>query len=94
MESDRPLPFSRWWLVVSAAFAMGIAGTFQFVWSSIRGPLGAQVGATETTVGTLFTVVIATQTLSQFPAGWVRDRYGPRLPTAVGGILMAGGSSV
>lgn len=91
MDRHRSLPFSRRWLVVSGAVAMGMAGTFQFVWSSIRGPLGTQIGATETTVGTLFTIVIATQTLSQFPAGWFRDRYGPRLPAAVGGVFMAGG---
>lgn len=91
METQRSISFSRWWLIVSGAFAMGIAGTFQFVWSSIRGPLGTQLGATETTVGTLFTIVIATQTIAQFPAGWFRDRYGPQVPTIIGGLLMAGG---
>lgn len=85
------LPFSRWWLIASGTLAMGIAGTFQFVWSSIRGPLGSQIGATEATLGTLFTIVIATQTISQFPAGWIRDRYGPRLPMLAGGILIAAG---
>jgi OFA family oxalate/formate antiporter-like MFS transporter len=91
METRYSLPFSRWWLIVSGAFAMGVAGTFQFVWSSIRGPLGAQIGATETTVGTLFTIVIATQTLSQLPAGWFRDRHGPRIPIAAGGVFMTAG---
>ncbi|WP_053948502.1 hypothetical protein [Halolamina sediminis] len=45
------LPFSRWWLVAVGALAMGTAGTYQFVWSSIRGPLGTQVGASEATLG-------------------------------------------
>lgn len=90
-QHEHALGFSRWWLVAGGALAMGMAGTFQFVWSSIRGPLGAQIGATEATVGTLFTVVIATQTVAQFPAGWVRDRYGPRLPTLVGTALIGGG---
>ena len=85
------LPFSRWWLIASGTLAMGIAGTFQFVWSSIRGPLGSQIGATEAALGTLFTIVITTQTISQFPAGWIRDRYGPRLPMLAGGILIAAG---
>jgi OFA family oxalate/formate antiporter-like MFS transporter len=89
-EADA-LPFSRWWLVVVGALAMGAAGTYQFVWSSIRGPLGAQVGASEATLGTLFTLLIVAQTLSQFPAGWVRDRYGPRPPLAAGGFLIAAG---
>ena len=91
--SDRngPLSFSRWWLIASGTLAMGIAGTFQFVWSSIRGPLGSQIGAAEATLGTLFTIVIATQTIAQFPAGWFRDRYGPKLPTLAGGMLIAAG---
>ncbi len=91
--SGRPdtLPFSRWWLVVVAALAMGASGSYEFVWSSIRGPLGTQVGASEATLGTLFTLLIVAQTLSQFPAGWVRDRYGPRIPLLVGGVLIAAG---
>lgn len=85
------LSFSRWWLVGGGAVAMGMAGTYQFVWSSIRGPLGSQVGASEATLGTLFTLLIVAQTLSQFPAGWFRDRYGPRLPLLAGAVLLAGG---
>ncbi|HKJ58877.1 MAG TPA: MFS transporter [Halobacteriales archaeon] len=86
-----PLPFSRWWLVAAGALAMGVGGIYQFAWSSIRGPLGAQVGATETTLGTVFTVFVVFQTASQFPAGWVRDRYGPRWPLAAGAVLLAAG---
>ncbi|MBP1987468.1 MFS transporter [Halolamina salifodinae] len=89
--AEGALPFSRWWLVVAAAFGMGAAGSYEFVWSSIRGPLGSQVGASEQTLGSLFTLLIVAQTLSQFPAGWVRDRYGPRLPMLVGTVMLAGG---
>lgn len=92
MHGDRELlPFSRWWLVGGGAIAMGMAGTYQFVWSSIRSPLGVQIGASEATLGTLFTLLIVSQTLSQFPTGWFRDRYGPRLPLVAGAILLAGG---
>lgn len=85
------LPFSRWWLVVVASLLMGAAGIFQFLWSSIRGPLGAAVGASEPALGSVFTLFVVALTLSQFPAGWVRDRYGPRIPLVVGAFLMAGG---
>ncbi len=82
---------SRWWLLVVAAVGMGAAGSYQFSWSSIRVPLGASVGVGETALGTVFTLFVIFQTVSQFPAGWVRDRYGPRLPLAAGGVLMAAG---
>jgi len=85
------LPFSRWWLVVVASLLMGAAGTYQFLWSSIRGPLGFRVGASEPALGTVFTLFVVTLTLSQFPAGWIRDRWGPRWPLVVGGLLMAAG---
>jgi OFA family oxalate/formate antiporter-like MFS transporter len=89
--SGSGLGFSRWWLVVAGVLVMGAAGTYQFVWSSVRGAVGAQVGAGEATLGTLFTLLIAGQTLAQFPAGWVRDRYGPRLPLVAGAVLLAAG---
>jgi OFA family oxalate/formate antiporter-like MFS transporter len=70
---------------------MGAVGSYQFVWSSIRGPVGVQVGATETALGTVFTVFLVFQALSQFPAGWVRDRWGPRVPLLVAAPLLAVG---
>jgi OFA family oxalate/formate antiporter-like MFS transporter len=82
---------SRWWLIVIAVLGMGATGTYQFSWSSIRIPLGARVGAGETALGTVFTLYVIFQTLSQFPAGWVRDRFGPRPPLAAGAVLMAAG---
>ncbi|MEF8851637.1 MAG: MFS transporter [Haloarculaceae archaeon] len=88
---DQRLPFSRWWLVAVAAALMGAIGTYQFVWSSVRGPLGGQVGASETALGTVFTVFLVFQALSQFPAGWVRDRWGPRVPLLVAVPLLAVG---
>ncbi|MFB6079699.1 MAG: MFS transporter [Haloferacaceae archaeon] len=81
----------RWWLVAFAALAMGAAGSYQFVWSTIRGPLGAHVGAGEAALGTVFTAFVLAQTVAGFPAGRYRDRHGPRLPLAVGGVLVAAG---
>ncbi|MFB6227746.1 MAG: MFS transporter [Halobacteriales archaeon] len=91
MTAQSELGISRWWLIAVAVVGMGAAGTYQFGWSSIRGPLGARIGAGETALGTVFTLFIVFQTVSQFPAGWVRDRYGPRLPLAAGGVLMTAG---
>lgn len=83
--------FSGWSLVAVAALAMGAAGILQFGWSSVRLPLGARIDAPETGLGTVFTLFVVFQTVSQFPAGWVRDRFGPRIPMFVGAICMAGG---
>jgi OFA family oxalate/formate antiporter-like MFS transporter len=78
-------------LVLVAAAAMAAAGSYQFVWSSIRGALGTRLLLDEEALGTVYTAVIIGQTISQFPAGWFRDRYGPRIPFAVGAVLVTVG---
>jgi len=70
---------NRWVLVAVAAAVMGGAGTYQFVWTTLRAPVGARVGAGSAALGTVFTAYVVGQTLVQFPAGSVRDRYGPRV---------------
>ena len=90
-ESDGIGGRSRWLLVAVAALAMGLVGTYQFVWSSVRLPLAARLGAPEPALGTVFTLFLVFQALSQFPAGRVRDRSGPRVPLLVGAPLVAVG---
>jgi OFA family oxalate/formate antiporter-like MFS transporter len=87
----RDLWLSGWGLVVAAAAVMGAGGIYQFAWSSIRLPLGARLGAPETSLGTVFTLFVVFQTVVQFPAGWVRDRYGPRLPLLVAAVCLTAG---
>ncbi|WP_247000339.1 MFS transporter [Halosolutus gelatinilyticus] len=78
----------RWRFVASAALAVGLAGTYQFAWPVLRGPIGAQSGASGPALGTVFTGMIVAQTLAAFPAGWIRDRYGPRLPMLVATLFV------
>ncbi|MXR22593.1 MFS transporter [Halobacterium bonnevillei] len=87
----RDLGLSGWGLVVAAAAVMGAGGIYQFAWSSIRLPLGARLGAPETSLGTVFTLFVVFQTVVQFPAGWVRDRYGPRPPLLVAAVCLTAG---
>jgi OFA family oxalate/formate antiporter-like MFS transporter len=87
----RELRFSGWELVAAASLVLGAAGVYQFGWSSIRLPLGSRLGAQESALGTVFTLFVVFQTLGQFPAGWVRDRFGPRLPLLAGALCLAGG---
>lgn len=89
------LRFAGWELVAIAAIAMGTAGVYQFGWSSIRVPMGTRLGLPEPALGTVFTLFIVFQTIGQFPAGWVRDRYGPRIPLVVAaGCLTLGFAGV
>jgi len=90
-EAREELGFSRWWLVVAAAFAMAVVSPYQYVWSSIEGPIARDLGIPLPQLGLVFTLFVILQAGSQFPVGWWRDRRGPRAIT-LGAAVLAGGS--
>ena len=85
------LGFSRWWQIIAAAMMMGLVSPYQYVWSSIEGPLAADLNIPLPALGLVFTLFVVFQSLSQFPVGWWRDRHGPRLISLVAGVLAGGG---
>jgi len=85
------LGFSRWWQVAAAAVMMGLVSPYQYVWSSIEGPLAESLGIPLPALGLVFTLFVVFQAGSQFPVGLWRDRYGPRRLTLVAGVLVGGG---
>jgi OFA family oxalate/formate antiporter-like MFS transporter len=86
--SGRRFRSSPWVYVIAAVLTVGTAGIYQFSWPAIRGALGTQASASGTALGTIFSVMIVAQTLTAFPAGWVRDRYGPHVPFLVAAPLL------
>ena len=85
------LGFSRWWQVAAAAVMMGLVSPYQYVWSSIEGPLATGLGVPLPALGLVFTLFVVFQAGSQFPVGWWRDRFGPRRLTLLAGVLAGGG---
>jgi OFA family oxalate/formate antiporter-like MFS transporter len=85
------LGFSRWWLLVAAAVSMALVSPYQYVWSSIEGPLAARFGIPLPALGAVFTLFVIFQAGSQFPVGWWRDRHGPRRLSLVAAVLAGGG---
>jgi len=85
------LGFSRWWQVVAAAVAMALVSPYQYVWSSIEGPLATSLDVSLPALGGVFTLFVIVQAGSQFPVGWWRDRHGPRRLMLLAGILAGGG---
>jgi OFA family oxalate/formate antiporter-like MFS transporter len=70
---------------------MGLVSPYQYVWSSIEGPLAEGLGISLPAIGLVFTVFVVIQAGSQFPVGWWRDRRGPRRLTLLAGALAGGG---
>ena len=91
VESKRILGYSRWWQVLAAAVMMALVSPYQYVWSSIEGPLAVDLNASLSALGFVFTAYVVIMALVQFPAGWWRDRYGPRAVTLAAGVLAGGG---
>ncbi|WP_136689448.1 OFA family MFS transporter [Halorhabdus amylolytica] len=85
------LGFSRWWLVIAAGAMMAVVGPYQYVWSSLRDPVAANLGIDSAALSTVFTLYVVIQAGSQFPVGWWRDRHGPRLLSLLAAVLAGGG---
>ncbi|MFQ3294419.1 MAG: OFA family oxalate/formate antiporter-like MFS transporter [Halobacteriales archaeon] len=85
------LGYSRWWLILGAAGMMAVVGPYQYVWSSIRGPVSRAVGVESAALSTVFTLFVIFQAGSQFPVGWWRDRHGPRTLSLLAAFLAGGG---
>lgn len=82
---------SRWWQVAAAAIMMALVSPYQYVWSSMEGPLATNLSIPLPALGLVFTLFVGFQSLSQFPIGWWRDIHGPRLISFVAGVLAGGG---
>ncbi|MFB6201969.1 MAG: OFA family MFS transporter [Halorhabdus sp.] len=85
------LGFSRWWLVIAVAAMMAVVGPYQYVWSSLRGPIARNLGIQNAALSTVFTLFVVVQAGSQFPVGWWRDRHGPRAVSLLAAVLAGGG---
>ncbi len=85
------LGFSRWWQVAAAVGMMAAVSPYQYVWSSIAPPLSANLDIAPAALGAVFSFYVVFQSLSQFPAGWWRDRHGPRALVFLAGLLAGGG---
>ncbi|MFQ3320868.1 MAG: OFA family oxalate/formate antiporter-like MFS transporter, partial [Natronomonas sp.] len=85
------LGFSRWWQIVAAAGMMAAVSPYQYVWSSIEGPLAERLDIALPALGAVFSFYVVFQSLSQFPAGWWRDRRGPGVLTFLAALLAGGG---
>lgn len=85
------LGFSRWWQLGAAAVMMGLVGPYKYIWSSLQRPLATKLELSLPALGFVFTLYVFFQVGTQFPAGWYRDRFGPRLLTVLAGVLVGGG---
>ncbi len=90
-KAKRILGYSRWGQIAAAAAMMALVSPYQYVWSSIEGPLAIELDTSLSALGFVFTAYVIIMALVQIPAGWWRDRYGPRIVTLIAGLFAGGG---
>ncbi|MFW6142596.1 MAG: OFA family MFS transporter [Candidatus Saliniplasma sp.] len=87
-RSDKEiLGFSRWIVLIAAFIAMALMSPYEYAWSSISPLIADANGWSMDQMGIVFTLFVVFQSGASFPTGYLRDRYGPRLLSILGGIL-------
>ncbi|MBS3781310.1 MAG: OFA family MFS transporter [Candidatus Thermoplasmatota archaeon] len=81
------LGYSRWIVLIAAFLAMALVSPYEYAWSSISPLVAESNGWSLDQMGLVFTLFVLFQSGASFPTGVLRDRYGPRVLTIVGGTL-------
>ncbi|SNB63407.1 MFS transporter, OFA family, oxalate/formate antiporter [Arboricoccus pini] len=81
------LGYSRYLVVIAAFFAMFVISPFEYTWSTMAGHIAAMYGWTHEEVALMFTLFVVAQSIGMLPGGMLRDRFGPRWTTAIGGLF-------
>ncbi|MFC1870322.1 MFS transporter [Chloroflexota bacterium] len=91
-EIERSGRFFYGWIIVCASFLV-ITTSFGVVYSFgvFLNPLREYFGSTSAAISGPYSFMVITYTSSGIFAGWAVDRYGPKITTMVGGLLLGSG---
>jgi ACS family glucarate transporter-like MFS transporter len=71
---------SRRWLVVAAIFVLALITYIdRAAISSAKGPIATDLALSDQAMGAVFSAFALGYALAQIPAGWLADRFGPRV---------------
>lgn len=87
-KSDREiLGYSRYVVLIAAFFAMAVISPYEYAWSSMSGHIGHMFNWSHSELGWMFTLFVIFESVGTLPGGILRDKYGPRVVTIVGGLI-------
>ena len=81
------LGYSRWVVFIAAFLAMAVISPYEYAWSSMSGPIGHIYGWSHVKIGWMFTLFVVFESIGTLPGGILRDKFGPRWVTAIGGLI-------
>lgn len=81
------LGYSRWVVFAAAFISMGVISPFEYAWSSMSGHIGGIYHWSSAQIGLMFTLFVIFESVGTLPGGLLRDKFGPRRVSAIGGVL-------
>jgi MFS transporter, OFA family, oxalate/formate antiporter len=82
-------PKGRWVQLVLGVFCMVQIANLQYGWTLFVNPIDQKYHWGRTAIQIAFTVFVVTETWLVPAEGWLIDKFGPRLVTIAGGLLVA-----
>lgn len=78
----------RGWIVVLSGIGINLAFGVLYAWSIFAGRLQDSLGWSKTESALPYTVAIIMFAIMMIPAGSLQDKFGPRIITTIGGLLI------
>jgi OFA family oxalate/formate antiporter-like MFS transporter len=91
---EHDVKLKRWVQLIIGVICMVMIANLQYGWTLFATPLGAKYHWTRDAVRVSFTIFVAAETWLVPIEGYLVDRFGPRLVTISGGVLIAIGWSM
>ncbi|WP_252900745.1 hypothetical protein [Vulcanisaeta sp. JCM 14467] len=85
------LGFSRWFAFIGAFLAMFMISPYEYAFSAFSHDVTQFFHISSVFLGTVFTVNIFLESVFGWPAGFIRDRYGPWLLQLIAAFLVGVG---
>lgn len=85
-QTTPPAPKPRW-RILFAGFLLALMGGFSYSWGVMVLPIMERFGWTKGEAVLPFTVFMVVFAMVMVPGGKLQDRYGPRIISAIGGVL-------
>ncbi|HDP26181.1 MAG TPA: MFS transporter [Deltaproteobacteria bacterium] len=83
--------FPRWIPLVGGVLGSTTCGALLYAWSVFIQPLNAEFGWNRADIALAFAIACLIFGLMTYPAGWLSDRFSPRIVVLIGSIILGCG---
>src|SRR5262249_53751402 len=87
-QGSNDVGFKRWAQLIMGVICMAMIANLQYGWTFFVNPIVAKFHFSKAAIQTAFTLFVLFETWLVPIEGWLVDKYGPRVVTLVGGILV------